>query len=100
LSLRRRIAVLWGALRSARAAGECCGMCRHFRNDPAEVEAMFVGLIAMGSGFAAVRGTDGLCLRHGIYLSARAGCADFETAAAPPDRTALAPTDATAEHPD
>jgi hypothetical protein len=56
----------------------CCGLCRSFSNDPAEIEATFKGLTAMSSGYASVRGQDGLCARHDVYLSFRDVCPDFE----------------------
>jgi hypothetical protein len=55
-----------------------CGFCRHFTNDGATLEASFPGLVAMGSGFASVRASDGICRLEGLYLSARAGCHRFE----------------------
>ena len=61
----------------------CCGLCRSFSNDPAEIEATFKGLTAMSSGYASVRSQDGLCARHGVYLSFRDVCLDFEPQKAP-----------------
>jgi hypothetical protein len=54
-----------------------CGFCVHFRDDPAYLEAAFKGLLSFGSGWASVRGDDGICLRHDRYLGAKACCADF-----------------------
>lgn len=54
-----------------------CRNCRHFRNDPAYLEAAIKGLSALSSAYASVRGDDGLCLAHDRYLSADAGCRDF-----------------------
>jgi len=53
------------------------GACRHFRNDPAYLEAAIPGLECLSSGAASVRGDDGLCLRHDRYLGAGRSCADF-----------------------
>lgn len=53
-----------------------CRTCRHFRNDPAFLEAAFPGLTSMSSGYGSVRSDDGICLRHDCYLGARASCAD------------------------
>ena len=61
-----------------------CGSCRHFRNDPAYLEAAIPGLSSLSSGAASVRADDGLCLAHDRYLSARASCPRF---AAPPRAT-------------
>ena len=62
-----------------------CRACAWFKNDPALLETAFRGLASMGSGFASVRAEDGLCERHGIYLPAWDGCADFT----PPERMDL-----------
>ncbi len=56
-----------------------CGHCKHFCNDPAMIEATFQGMSAMCSGHASVRANDGLCDRHGVYLSFRDTCSDFAT---------------------
>jgi hypothetical protein len=55
----------------------CCGNCRHFRNEPRQIEAAFQGLTSLSSGFASVRAQDGLCSLHGIYLSSWDGCPRF-----------------------
>jgi len=60
--------------------GARCGACRHFRNDPAYLEAALPGLSSLSSADASVRAEDGLCLRHDRYLSARACCSDFVAA--------------------
>jgi hypothetical protein len=54
-----------------------CRSCRHFRDDPAFIEATVEGLTSLGSGWASVRDDDGLCLRHGDYRSARSSCDQF-----------------------
>ncbi len=59
-----------------------CGGCQNFDGDPAAVERAFRGLASMGSGYGSVRGHDGLCALHGLYLPANAACADFSPAAA------------------
>jgi hypothetical protein len=64
--------------RSADASARHCRNCRHFENRPDVIEAAFPNLAAMSSGFGSVRGDDGLCGLRGIYLSARAGCGEFE----------------------
>ncbi len=54
-----------------------CRFCRHFRNDPAYLEAATPGLNVLSSGHASVRGDDGLCSRHDCYCAASSVCADF-----------------------
>jgi hypothetical protein len=60
-------------------AGRCVD-CAHFRNDAAALERAFPGLGSMGSARADVRAYDGLCARHGVYLSFADGCAQHEPA--------------------
>jgi len=55
----------------------CCGSCDHFRNDPAYLEAVLNGLTGMGSGYAATRADDGLCLRHDRFTGPRGSCRDY-----------------------
>jgi hypothetical protein len=54
-----------------------CAACAHFRSDPRELEARIPGLRSFGSGFAAVRADDGLCMLHGRYLASSSHCARF-----------------------
>jgi hypothetical protein len=67
--------------RTSSASETFCGSCRHFRNDPAYLEAAIPGLSSLSSGAASVRADDGLCLLRDRYLSARASCARFAAAA-------------------
>jgi hypothetical protein len=76
--------------RTSSAPQTFCGSCRHFRNDPAYLEAAIPGLSSLSSGAASVRADDGLCLHRDRYLSARASCAHF--AAAVPANPATAST--------
>ena len=69
------------------SAPGACRDCRHFSDAPLEVEAAFPGMAAMGSGFGAVRGGDGLCGRHGRYLSGGAYCSSFAPRAASSSRS-------------
>jgi hypothetical protein len=66
--------------RTSSAPQTFCGSCRHFRNDPAYLEAAIPGLSSLSSGAASVRADDGLCLHRDRYLSARASCAHFAAA--------------------
>jgi len=58
-------------------AARNCGACRHFRNDPAYLEAAIPGLSSLGSAAASVRADDGLCLIRERYLTAHASCERF-----------------------
>jgi hypothetical protein len=55
-----------------------CLRCAHFRNSPAYLESVYKGLTALGSARSSVRGDDGVCLLHDLYLSADACCDAFE----------------------
>jgi len=66
-----------GRSRPSPVASRRCGACRHFRNDPAYLEAAIPGLSCLSSGAASVRADDGLCLRHDRYLGAGRSCGDF-----------------------
>lgn len=56
----------------------CCGHCRHFQNEPLEVEAALPGLSSLSSAYAAVRGSDGICAVHERYIAAASICSAFE----------------------
>jgi hypothetical protein len=56
------------------AAAGSCRSCRHFVDEPREVESRLPGLSALGSMDGAVRGRDGLCRHHGRYLAASSSC--------------------------
>ena len=56
---------------------EECRQCRHFRNDPAYLEAVLNGFTGLGSAYASTRADDGLCLRHDRFVGPSGGCADF-----------------------
>ncbi len=61
---------------------QVCASCRHFSNQPGEVEAAFPGLTTLSSAYAAVRASDGLCALHERYLAASARCEDWSLRAA------------------
>ena len=54
-----------------------CRHCRHFRNDPAYLEAVLNGFTGLGSAYASTRADDGICLRHDRFVGPSGGCADF-----------------------
>ena len=55
-----------------------CLRCRHFRNDPAEIEEALPGLKALSSAYGSVRADAGICSRRDLILTPRHHCADFE----------------------
>ena len=66
--------------------GRQCNTCRHFNDNPEQIERTFPGLAILSSGRGSVRAQDGLCDHHGLYLPGNAECADHE--AQPGDDTA------------
>ena len=64
-----------------RTAGTCAD-CRHFRNAPAQLEALLPGLRSLGSAYGSVRDSDGVCELHQRYLRSGSRCAAH--AARPP----------------
>jgi len=59
-----------------------CRNCAWFKDDPRLIEEVFQGLKIMSSGYASVRGQDGICDYHQLYLSARDSCVHFTPDAA------------------
>ena len=55
-----------------------CARCRHFQNEPLQVEAALPGLSSLSSAYAAVRCNDGICAVHERYIAASSICAAFE----------------------
>ena len=75
--LGRALMRLRSALLSPRAAEESvarCRGCRHFLDDPREIERRLAGLITLSSAYAAVRAADGLCSAHDRYVAASSRC--------------------------
>jgi hypothetical protein len=60
-----------------------CASCRHFLHEPADIEAALPGLSVLSSGYASVRGRDGLCLKHDRFVTAQSCCPAFEERAVP-----------------
>jgi len=71
-------------MRAARSANSAaprrCGVCRHFRGGPQEIERLCPGLMAMGSGYASVRAQDGICSHHDVYVLGNDSCPAFGAA--------------------
>jgi hypothetical protein len=54
-----------------------CSQCKHFQNQPSQVEAALPGLSSLSSAYAAVRCSDGICAVHERYVAASSVCAAF-----------------------
>jgi hypothetical protein len=54
-----------------------CAECKHFQNQPSQVEAALPGLSSLSSAYAAVRCSDGICAVHARYVAASASCPAF-----------------------
>jgi hypothetical protein len=63
----------------ARAAPERprCGLCRHFLDDPRELERLWPGLCILGSAHGDSRGDQGLCRLFGQMATPTLGCPEF-----------------------
>lgn len=59
------------------ANGARCALCRHFDNDPRQLERALPGMSSLSSGHGTARAQDGLCALHQALRSARSGCAGF-----------------------
>ena len=57
---------------------DSCGSCRYFCQAPHEIESQMPGMRSLGSAYASVRASDGLCRRHDRYLTACSHCADYQ----------------------
>lgn len=55
-----------------------CSDCKYFSDDPAEIEEAFPGLNSLSSAYASVKSNAGVCSRHGLFISPRKQCEDFE----------------------
>ncbi|QJU58348.1 hypothetical protein HL653_11665 [Sphingomonas sp. AP4-R1] len=61
-----------------RQPAEGCVSCRHYSNDPHQMEAALPGLSAMASAQSSVWASSGLCLRLDRVINGRRRCAAFE----------------------
>jgi hypothetical protein len=66
------------------AAEQSCGSCRYFCESPHEIESQMPGIRSLGSAWASVRASDGICRRHDRYLGATSHCDDYEHQGAEP----------------
>ena len=62
---------------NAAAPAPSCRTCVHFVGDALAFERELPGFNALSSGFAAVRGDDGLCKQHQRFVSAQSRCEQF-----------------------
>lgn len=74
--------------RTAPAQRAECRSCTHFRNEPAYLEAVLNGFTGLGSGYAAARAEDGLCVRHDCFAAPWGACADYAPSGAAAPRRA------------
>jgi hypothetical protein len=54
----------------------CCA-CRHFVDDPEELERAFPGILALSSGQGSTRGRCGICLVHDTFQDPIPVCPEF-----------------------
>ncbi|MCE5264360.1 MAG: hypothetical protein LLG97_12600 [Deltaproteobacteria bacterium] len=61
----------------SRPGDERCGVCDHFTDDPAVLEAAFKGINALSSVRGESRGDGGICRCHDRYLLPVHHCPEF-----------------------
>jgi hypothetical protein len=54
-----------------------CHTCRHFVDDPQELEDSLPGLTILSSAWGSTRGDAGLCASHGTWQDPETGCPDY-----------------------
>jgi hypothetical protein len=62
---------------SAAVPAPSCRTCTHFVGDALAFERELPGFNTLSSGFAAVRGDDGLCKQHQRFVSGQSRCEHF-----------------------
>ncbi len=58
--------------------GPGCGFCKHFMDDPENMEAELPGIGILGSMYGSTRGDSGFCRITSRFMSARDFCQSFE----------------------
>ena len=66
-------------LRTAPGSRVTCKSCRHFVDDPAELEKAFAGIGALSSAYGSTRGRAGICWMDDTFHDPIPACAEFET---------------------
>jgi hypothetical protein len=75
------------------AQGIDCSGCRHFLDDPRELERVFSGIIALSSAFGSCRASAGICAVDDRFHDPHAACPAFEPReTAFPDRAGMLPS--------
>jgi len=54
-----------------------CSKCRYFRNDPAELEKMFPGILILSSTYGSTRARAGVCDIHERFHDPEPACTEF-----------------------
>jgi hypothetical protein len=54
-----------------------CSKCRYFRNDPAELEKMFPGILILSSAYGSTRARAGVCDIHERFHDPEPACPEF-----------------------
>ncbi|RLE29536.1 MAG: hypothetical protein DRJ61_14315 [Acidobacteria bacterium] len=54
-----------------------CKKCRHFRDDPLELEKMFPSILILSSTYGSTRGNAGVCWIHETFHNPEPACPDF-----------------------
>jgi len=54
-----------------------CARCRHFHDDPTELENMFPGILILSSTYGSTRGRAGVCSIDETFHDPHRACEDF-----------------------
>lgn len=57
--------------------GTTCRGCRHFMDDPAELERALTGILILSSTYGSTRGRAGICAVTGRFHDPIAACSEF-----------------------
>ncbi len=65
------------ALKNSSSCVKSCAQCRHFCDDPQELESLFEGILILSSAYGSTRGRAGVCAIHQRFHDPEAACEDF-----------------------
>ncbi len=54
-----------------------CKKCRHFRDDPHDLEKMFPSILILSSTYGSTRGHAGVCRIHETFHNPEPACPNF-----------------------
>lgn len=66
-----------GHTRSGSKGPETCKTCKHFSDDPHELEKMFRSILILSSTYGSTRARAGICAIDQTFHDPEPACADF-----------------------